>query len=92
MLTCRAVDVPTRRPRGSSPTKKAARTWWAIRAAHMFFTANPKDSTLTNQPQGARVYSHNGPIRRGKRGHILTTDQSDTGNPKVGLDTDIWPP
>eukprot|EP00959_Pyramimonas_sp_CCMP1952_P432950 9066376-Pyramimonas_sp.AAC.1 len=31
----------------------------------------------TNQMQAARVYSHDGPIGRRKRGYILTTDQSD---------------
>eukprot|EP00976_Prorocentrum_cordatum_P069813 1179698-Prorocentrum_minimum.AAC.1 len=31
----------------------------------------------------ARVYSHDGPIRRSKRGYILTTDQSDAGS--VGM-------
>eukprot|EP00976_Prorocentrum_cordatum_P116402 1196156-Prorocentrum_minimum.AAC.5 len=34
-------------------------------------------SRRTNQTQNARVYSHNGPIRRKTRGYILTTDQSD---------------
>eukprot|EP00976_Prorocentrum_cordatum_P059119 1175337-Prorocentrum_minimum.AAC.2 len=34
-------------------------------------------SQRTNQTPEARVYSHNGPIRRQKRGYILTTDQSD---------------
>eukprot|EP00976_Prorocentrum_cordatum_P062787 1176855-Prorocentrum_minimum.AAC.3 len=29
--------------------------------------------------QEARVYSHDGPIGRRKRGYILTTDQSDAG-------------
>eukprot|EP00959_Pyramimonas_sp_CCMP1952_P299033 6254864-Pyramimonas_sp.AAC.2 len=29
-----------------------------------------------------------GPIRCRKRGYILTTDQSDAGNPATGLDTD----
>eukprot|EP00976_Prorocentrum_cordatum_P118099 1196411-Prorocentrum_minimum.AAC.4 len=33
----------------------------------------------TNQTQEARVYSHDGPIRRRRRGYILTTDQSDAG-------------
>eukprot|EP00976_Prorocentrum_cordatum_P062112 1176582-Prorocentrum_minimum.AAC.1 len=37
-------------------------------------------SRWSNQTQKARVYSHDGPIRRRKRGHILTTDQSDTGS------------
>eukprot|EP00959_Pyramimonas_sp_CCMP1952_P471635 9498730-Pyramimonas_sp.AAC.1 len=31
----------------------------------------------TNQMQEPRVYSHDGPIRRMKRGSILATDQSD---------------
>eukprot|EP00959_Pyramimonas_sp_CCMP1952_P080250 1677260-Pyramimonas_sp.AAC.2 len=30
--------------------------------------------------QEAQVYSHNGPIRHGKRRYVLTTDQSDTGS------------
>eukprot|EP00959_Pyramimonas_sp_CCMP1952_P300640 6288582-Pyramimonas_sp.AAC.1 len=30
--------------------------------------------------QEARVYSHDGPIRRRKHGYILTTDQSDAGS------------
>eukprot|EP00959_Pyramimonas_sp_CCMP1952_P161267 3372266-Pyramimonas_sp.AAC.1 len=29
----------------------------------------------TNQTREARVYSHDGPIGRGKHGYILTTDQ-----------------
>eukprot|EP00976_Prorocentrum_cordatum_P092677 1189054-Prorocentrum_minimum.AAC.2 len=33
-------------------------------------------SRRTNHTQGARVNSHNGPIRRRKRGYILTADQS----------------
>eukprot|EP00976_Prorocentrum_cordatum_P004928 96904-Prorocentrum_minimum.AAC.1 len=37
----------------------------------------------TNQTHEAWVYSHDGPIRRRKRGFILTTDQSDAGS--VGL-------
>eukprot|EP00959_Pyramimonas_sp_CCMP1952_P119456 2497775-Pyramimonas_sp.AAC.1 len=36
-------------------------------------------SQQTNQTQDARVYSHDGPIRRGTRGFILTTDPSDAG-------------
>eukprot|EP00976_Prorocentrum_cordatum_P062233 1176641-Prorocentrum_minimum.AAC.1 len=32
------------------------------------------------QTQKARVYSHGGPIRRRKRGYILTGDQSDAGS------------
>ena len=31
----------------------------------------------TNQTQEARVYYHDGPIRRRKRGYILTTEQSE---------------
>eukprot|EP00959_Pyramimonas_sp_CCMP1952_P265522 5551832-Pyramimonas_sp.AAC.1 len=37
----------------------------------------------TNQTQEAWVYSHDGPIGHGKRGYILTTDQSDAGS--VGI-------
>eukprot|EP00976_Prorocentrum_cordatum_P022440 459164-Prorocentrum_minimum.AAC.1 len=37
----------------------------------------------TNQTQGARVCSHSGPIRRRKRGYILTTGQSDAGSAGV---------
>eukprot|EP00959_Pyramimonas_sp_CCMP1952_P035281 739125-Pyramimonas_sp.AAC.1 len=37
-------------------------------------------SRRTNQTQKARLYSHDGPIRRRKRGYILTTDQSDAGS------------
>eukprot|EP00976_Prorocentrum_cordatum_P112760 1195588-Prorocentrum_minimum.AAC.3 len=33
-------------------------------------------SRWTNQTQEARVYSHDGPIRRRKRRYILTMDQS----------------
>eukprot|EP00959_Pyramimonas_sp_CCMP1952_P196580 4110201-Pyramimonas_sp.AAC.1 len=44
-----------------------------LRVAHIL-------TTRTNQTQEAWVYSHDGPIRRGKRGFILTTDQSDTGS------------
>eukprot|EP00959_Pyramimonas_sp_CCMP1952_P095785 2002824-Pyramimonas_sp.AAC.1 len=36
-------------------------------------------SRRTSQTQEARVYSYDIPIRRKKRGYILTTDQSDTG-------------
>ena len=32
--------------------------------------------------------ARHGPIRRRKRGYMLMTDQSDTGNPTAGLDTD----
>eukprot|EP00959_Pyramimonas_sp_CCMP1952_P165304 3455553-Pyramimonas_sp.AAC.4 len=34
----------------------------------------------TNQTQAARVYSHDGPIRRNRRGYILMMDQSDAGS------------
>eukprot|EP00959_Pyramimonas_sp_CCMP1952_P279310 5839815-Pyramimonas_sp.AAC.1 len=34
-------------------------------------------SRWTNQTQEARVYTHDGPIRRRKRGSILTMDQSE---------------
>eukprot|EP00976_Prorocentrum_cordatum_P075329 1181864-Prorocentrum_minimum.AAC.2 len=37
-------------------------------------------SRRTNQMQEAWVYSHDGPIRRRKRGYILMTDQSDAGS------------
>eukprot|EP00959_Pyramimonas_sp_CCMP1952_P467134 9491100-Pyramimonas_sp.AAC.1 len=38
-----------------------------------------RGSHWTNQTQEARVYSHEGPIGRRKRGYILTKDQSDAG-------------
>eukprot|EP00976_Prorocentrum_cordatum_P018082 365627-Prorocentrum_minimum.AAC.1 len=38
----------------------------------------------TNQAQEARVYPHDEPIRRRKRGYIRTTDQSDTGSTGAG--------
>eukprot|EP00976_Prorocentrum_cordatum_P002032 40637-Prorocentrum_minimum.AAC.1 len=34
-------------------------------------------SRRTNQIQEARVYSHDGPLGRRKRGYVLTTDHSD---------------
>eukprot|EP00959_Pyramimonas_sp_CCMP1952_P327776 6862337-Pyramimonas_sp.AAC.1 len=34
----------------------------------------------TNQVQAARAYSHDGPIGRKQRGHILMMDQSDAGS------------
>eukprot|EP00959_Pyramimonas_sp_CCMP1952_P121556 2541705-Pyramimonas_sp.AAC.1 len=34
----------------------------------------------TNEAQEARVYSHDGPIRRRKRGYILAMDRSDAGS------------
>ena len=37
-------------------------------------------SRRTNQTQQAQVYSHDGPIRRRRRGYILMTDQSDAGD------------
>eukprot|EP00959_Pyramimonas_sp_CCMP1952_P218498 4569983-Pyramimonas_sp.AAC.1 len=37
-------------------------------------------SQRTNQMQEARVYSHDGPIGRRKRGYIRTTDQSAAGS------------
>eukprot|EP00959_Pyramimonas_sp_CCMP1952_P475272 9504095-Pyramimonas_sp.AAC.1 len=37
-------------------------------------------SQRTNKTQEARVYSPDGPIRRRKRGYILTTDPSDAGS------------
>eukprot|EP00959_Pyramimonas_sp_CCMP1952_P172836 3611922-Pyramimonas_sp.AAC.1 len=40
-------------------------------------------SRCPNQTREAWVYSHNAPIRRGKRGSILTMPQSDAGS--VGL-------
>eukprot|EP00959_Pyramimonas_sp_CCMP1952_P239472 5004849-Pyramimonas_sp.AAC.1 len=33
----------------------------------------------TNQTQAAQVYSHDGPIRRGRHRYIPTMDQSDAG-------------
>eukprot|EP00976_Prorocentrum_cordatum_P090858 1188282-Prorocentrum_minimum.AAC.1 len=52
----------------------AHRAHVALRALH---AARQAASRVT---QEARVYSHNGPIRRSKRGYILTTDQSDAGS------------
>eukprot|EP00976_Prorocentrum_cordatum_P004307 84644-Prorocentrum_minimum.AAC.1 len=40
-------------------------------------------SRRTNQTQEVWAYSHDGPIRRRKRGYILTADQSDAGS--VGI-------
>eukprot|EP00976_Prorocentrum_cordatum_P009141 182463-Prorocentrum_minimum.AAC.1 len=37
-------------------------------------------SRRTHQTQEARVYSHDEPIRRWKRGYILTTNPSDAGS------------
>eukprot|EP00959_Pyramimonas_sp_CCMP1952_P098027 2048829-Pyramimonas_sp.AAC.1 len=37
-------------------------------------------SQRTNRMQEARVYSHDGPNGRRKRGYILTTDKSDAGS------------
>eukprot|EP00959_Pyramimonas_sp_CCMP1952_P395306 8283097-Pyramimonas_sp.AAC.1 len=37
-------------------------------------------SRRTNRTQEVRVYSHDGPSRRGKCGYILTTDQTDAGS------------
>eukprot|EP00959_Pyramimonas_sp_CCMP1952_P472683 9500455-Pyramimonas_sp.AAC.1 len=37
-------------------------------------------SRWTNQTQEAQGYSHDGPIRRRKRGYILTMDPSDAGS------------
>eukprot|EP00976_Prorocentrum_cordatum_P097591 1191053-Prorocentrum_minimum.AAC.2 len=44
-------------------------------------TAASAPPTWTNRTQGARTCSHDGPIRRMKRGHILTTDQSEPARP-----------
>eukprot|EP00976_Prorocentrum_cordatum_P112406 1195525-Prorocentrum_minimum.AAC.9 len=37
-------------------------------------------ATAPLREEGRRVYSHDGPIGRRKRGYILTTDQSDAGS------------
>eukprot|EP00976_Prorocentrum_cordatum_P051439 1038840-Prorocentrum_minimum.AAC.1 len=37
-------------------------------------------SQRTKQTQGARVYSHNGPIKRREREYILTMDQANAGS------------
>eukprot|EP00959_Pyramimonas_sp_CCMP1952_P231461 4837985-Pyramimonas_sp.AAC.1 len=43
-----------------------------------------KLSRRTNQTtQEARICSHDGPIRRRKRGYILTTGQSDAGSADI---------
>eukprot|EP00976_Prorocentrum_cordatum_P061504 1176335-Prorocentrum_minimum.AAC.1 len=44
-----------------------------------------------NQTRDARVYSHDGPIRRRKRGYILTTDQSDKESTVCELALDHQP-
>eukprot|EP00976_Prorocentrum_cordatum_P103114 1193332-Prorocentrum_minimum.AAC.1 len=44
-------------------------------------------SRRTNLTQEAQVYSHGGPIRRTKRGNILTTDQSDAGSAHTQIST-----
>eukprot|EP00959_Pyramimonas_sp_CCMP1952_P438870 9188347-Pyramimonas_sp.AAC.1 len=59
----------------------------------MYYVANVLSSQQQQQQhrvEGSRVSSkaRHRPIRRRKRGYILMTDQSDTGNPAVGLDTD----
>eukprot|EP00959_Pyramimonas_sp_CCMP1952_P273133 5709077-Pyramimonas_sp.AAC.1 len=43
-----------------------------------------KQSGNTPAEQTARVYSHDGPIRRRKRGYILPTDESDAGRTALG--------
>eukprot|EP00959_Pyramimonas_sp_CCMP1952_P057926 1209232-Pyramimonas_sp.AAC.1 len=46
----------------------------------------------TNQMQGVRIYSDDGPIGHRKRGYILTTEgerpECNETNPPVGLNTD----
>eukprot|EP00976_Prorocentrum_cordatum_P049832 1005296-Prorocentrum_minimum.AAC.2 len=46
-------------------------------AAAFAFTSPP---TVRSALRVKSVYSHGGPIRRRKRGHILTADQSDAGS------------
>eukprot|EP00959_Pyramimonas_sp_CCMP1952_P082373 1721140-Pyramimonas_sp.AAC.1 len=41
-------------------------------------------SRCTNKAQEARVYSHDGPIMRRKRGYILMMDQSGAGSAGTG--------
>eukprot|EP00959_Pyramimonas_sp_CCMP1952_P384874 8066209-Pyramimonas_sp.AAC.1 len=58
----------------------------------MDFLARRTRLAFLDTAAAEQVYSHDGPIgrskcRRSKRGYILLTDQSDTGNPTVGLDT-----
>eukprot|EP00976_Prorocentrum_cordatum_P030740 625625-Prorocentrum_minimum.AAC.1 len=40
-------------------------------------------SRRTDRTQEARVHSHDGPIRRRKRGYILTTDRSHAGSASI---------
>eukprot|EP00976_Prorocentrum_cordatum_P089271 1187657-Prorocentrum_minimum.AAC.5 len=41
---------------------------------------HPRSSLRTHQTWEARGYSHDGPIRHGKCGNILMTEQSDAGS------------
>eukprot|EP00976_Prorocentrum_cordatum_P086429 1186506-Prorocentrum_minimum.AAC.2 len=49
------------------------------RRGDVFLKSTGIFSRRTHQTQKARVHFHDGPIRRRKHGHILTTDPSDAG-------------
>ena len=64
----------------SGEMRRDAKRCEEMRSGEMRCETDERDAraaaTLTNRTQEARVYSHDGPILRRKRGYILTTDQS----------------
>eukprot|EP00976_Prorocentrum_cordatum_P077874 1182861-Prorocentrum_minimum.AAC.3 len=55
---------------GDLRAEESRRLWAALQVRR-------RDQVGTNRTREARVYSHDGPIRRRKRGYIRTTGQSD---------------
>eukprot|EP00959_Pyramimonas_sp_CCMP1952_P381851 8001665-Pyramimonas_sp.AAC.1 len=64
-------------------TDTCARATCAAAATALITSCAGIFSRRTNQTREARAYSHDGPIRRGKRGHILTTETNQTQEARV---------
>eukprot|EP00976_Prorocentrum_cordatum_P063170 1176998-Prorocentrum_minimum.AAC.2 len=71
-------------------TDTCARATCAAAATALITSCAGIFSRRTNQTREARAYSHDGPIRRGKRGHILTTETNQTQEARVPA-AGIWP-
>eukprot|EP00959_Pyramimonas_sp_CCMP1952_P126956 2655191-Pyramimonas_sp.AAC.1 len=53
------------------------------KGVHLEYKGQPgmvKEVIKEGRHMGNPTYSHDGPIRRGERGYVLMTDQSDTGS------------
>eukprot|EP00976_Prorocentrum_cordatum_P011478 230699-Prorocentrum_minimum.AAC.1 len=89
-VTCRRYATPACVPAEARPRltveEARARSERMLRHENR---AEVRPTRRTNRTREARAYSLDGPIGRGRRGHILSTDQSDAGNPAIRLDAAV---